>query len=195
MPYPAKISRDTIIAQARAMIEADGVDKLSVNALATALGVKTPSLYRHFPEPHPEDNKLGLKTLILQAINQDTETRMYAELYAMFETPASDEDRIVAIAHAYRNFGRNNPVTYGLLYTNTINELRTDQDEAVQRVLRLQNLIGQISGEEDSLPAIRGMWALTHGFVMLELAGQFRRSGDLTEAFEKAIRAYINGWE
>ena len=36
---------------------------------------------------------------------------------------------------------------------------------------------------------------MLHGFVMLELNKQFRREGDLDEAFEQAIEAYVAGWQ
>jgi len=48
-------------------------------------------------------------------------------------------------------------------------------------------------GEEAALPALRGGWALVHGFVMLEISGQFRRGGDLDAAFAHAVAAYIRG--
>jgi hypothetical protein len=54
--------------------------------------------------------------------------------------------------------------------------------------------MAEITGEAESLPALRGLLALMHGFVMLELAQQFRRGGDLDAAYDKAVRAYLNGW-
>jgi hypothetical protein len=85
------------------------------------------------------------------------------------------------------------PTTYGLLYTNTIDELRPDFEEGVRGVLPFQQLMSELSGEADSLKAIRGMLAIMHGFVMLELAGQLRREGSLDEAYDYTIEAYIKG--
>ena len=47
MPYPTQITKDQIIQKAHALIEQEGRDALSLGKLATALGVKAPSLYRH----------------------------------------------------------------------------------------------------------------------------------------------------
>jgi len=47
MPYPTHVTLDSILNQARTMIEMEGVEALSLNVLAEALGVKTPSLYRY----------------------------------------------------------------------------------------------------------------------------------------------------
>jgi AcrR family transcriptional regulator len=46
-PPRAPLSRADVIAQARAMIEADGLDQLSLRRLADRLGVTAPALYAH----------------------------------------------------------------------------------------------------------------------------------------------------
>jgi hypothetical protein len=43
------------------------------------------------------------------------------------------------------------------------------------------------------LAALRGLWALAHGFVALELTGKFQRGGDLSVDFDHSIRAYVRG--
>jgi Tetracyclin repressor-like, C-terminal domain len=70
-----------------------------------------------------------------------------------------------------------------------------DPDYLVQLILPLQAIVAQIAGEDDSLPALRGLYALMHGFVLAELTGQFRRGGDLDAAFESAVAAQIRGWQ
>ncbi|MCA9902121.1 MAG: helix-turn-helix transcriptional regulator, partial [Anaerolineales bacterium] len=59
MPYPSQVNRETIVAQAWQLIEAEGADNLSLSKLAEQLGIKAPSLYRH----------VGSKAGLLQAIN------------------------------------------------------------------------------------------------------------------------------
>ena len=184
MPYPSRISREAIVEMARQMIEDEGVDRLSVNTLAARLEVKPPSLYRYV------DNKTDL----LRAVNDATFRGLFAAISPKLDSPGSADQRTLAIAHAYRDFAHSQPILYGLAYTNTIAELRPDDDEQEQAVLPFQALMAEISGEAESLPALRGLMALIHGFVMLELAGQFRRGGDLGDAFEKSVQAYIAGW-
>ena len=70
-----------------------------------------------------------------------------------------------------------------------------DPDYLVQLILPLQRIVAEMVGEENSLPALRGMYALMHGFVLAELTGQFRRGGDLAAAFESAVAAQIRGWQ
>jgi hypothetical protein len=113
---------------------------------------------------------------------------------AIDATSGESRDQIEIMMHAYRAFAHQFPATYGLVFTNTIAELRGDPEQAEQLALPLQALTAQIAGEADSLAALRGAWALVHGFVMLELSGQFQRGGSLDEAFQKAVEAYVRGW-
>ena len=53
--------------------------------------------------------------------------------------------------------------------------------------------LAEWAGEADSLPALRGLWALAHGYVSLELTDSLQRGGDLSATFDRAIRAYLAG--
>lgn len=59
--------------------------------------------------------------------------------------------------------------------------------------LPLQRAVEDWAGERNSLAALRGLWALLHGFVALELTGKFQRGGDLSADFDHSIRAYVRG--
>jgi AcrR family transcriptional regulator len=185
MPYPSKISRETIVQAAREMIEAEGLERLSINVLAEKLGVKTPSLYRY----------VGDKTGLLRAVNEDTIAGLFAVLGEALSSPGPAEERLLAVALAYRQYAHQHPITYGLAFTNTIPELRPDAAEQERAALPYQALMAEVSGEADSLAALRGMLALIHGFAMLELAQQYRRGGDLDAAFVQSVQAYIAGWK
>jgi AcrR family transcriptional regulator len=185
MPYPSKISRETIVQAAREMIEAEGLERLSINVLAEKLGVKTPSLYRY----------VGDKTGLLRAVNEDTIAGLFAVLGEALSSPGPAEERLLAVALAYRQYAHQHPITYGLAFTNTIPELRPDEAEQERAALPYQALMAEVSGEADSLAALRGMLALIHGFAMLELAQQYRRGGDLDAAFVQSVQAYIAGWK
>jgi AcrR family transcriptional regulator len=185
MPYPSKISRETIVQAAREMIETQGVERLSINVLAEKLGVKTPSLYRY----------VGDKTGLLRAVNEDTIAGLFSVLGEALDYPGTADERLLAVALVYRQYAHQHPITYGLAFTNTIPELRPDEPEQERAVLPYQALMAKVSGAEESLAALRGMLALIHGFVMLELAQQFRRGGDLDTAFAQSVQAYIAGWQ
>ncbi len=186
MPYPTQITPETIVAKARELIEAEGIDQLSLGRLAAGLNVKAPSLYRYF----------NGKAELLRAVNAETSDILITSLSEAIRSAAPHERaQIEALAHTYRAFAHKYPVTYSRLFTNTTPELRPDVPETELSVLPLQAVMAALTGEADSLPALRGLLALVHGYVTLELNGQFRRGGDLDQTFARIVEAFINGWQ
>ncbi len=184
MPYPTQITRETVLDKARELIESEGLDGLSLNRLAAALNVKAPSLYRYF------DGKGAL----LRAVNEATMTALVAAIRGEAEQAPTARERVLAIAQMYRAFALYFPATYGLLFSASSPETRPDADASEQLVLPLQAAVAELSGEDESLAALRGLLALVHGYVSLELNGQFRRGGDLEATFTRIVEAYLHGW-
>lgn len=184
MPYPSQVTPETIIGKARTMLERDGIEAVSLAKLAAELGIKAPSLYRYF----------NSKTDLLRAINTETNTRLIGALHdaAQMDNPA---ERLLAIAAAYREFAHANPTAYALAFTATMPDIQPDAAELERMVIPIQAMMAEVSGQPESLTALRGLLALIHGFVSLELNGQFRRGGDLSEAFSRSVQAYIAGWQ
>jgi AcrR family transcriptional regulator len=184
MPYPAQTDRDIIVQTARALIEKEGAEQLSLAQLAATVGIKAPSLYRHIQN----------KAALIQAVNFLTFEQLFAAYDRALEAAeAEPKARLLALFRAHRAFAQANPVTYMLAFTTT--DPRLDEKLLERMVLPVQALMAALSGSEQSLAALRGALALLHGFVMLELNNQFRRGGDLDEAFEQAIEAYVAGWQ
>ena len=190
MPYPAKTDLDTVIEAARDLIERDGVDQLALGPLATKLGIKAPSLYRF----------VAGKAELLRAVNERTIRNLFAAYDAAMAEAANAvgvtaEAQLWAIFRAHRAFAHANPITYVQAFSTAAPGQRGDEDAFVKLVLPIQNIMASLTGEAQSLAALRGALALMHGFVMLELNNQFQRGGDLTEAYEAALAAYIRGWQ
>lgn len=182
MPYPSKLDSETLVEVAWQMMEDDGVEAFSMHNLARHFKVKTASLYRYYK-----------KTELLRAVNAYTETKLYQAIVPALDSDASPHEKIEQITQDYRRFALSHPTTYGLLYTNTIDELRPDFEDSVQGILPFQVLMAELSGEEQSLPALRGILAIMHGFVMLELAGQLRREGSLDDAYAYTVETFLRG--
>ena len=186
MPYPNQISKESIINQASELIEQDGVDTLSLSKLASALGVKAPSLYRH----------IGNKNQLLQSVNLQTLQNLFTTMgVAIAQTPADPHKQMMALALAYRQFAHAHPQLYTLAYTHKNEGIRPDETVLTQSVLPIQAIMAKISGQQQSLSALRGALALLHGFVMLEINEQLQRGGDLDQAFTQSVGAYLHGWE
>lgn len=184
MPYPAQIDAERILGKVGELVEAEGVEHFSLHKLASALGVKAPSLYRYFAG----------KTALLRALNLRTAQQMVTAMEEAASKGGDARAKMLAMAQACRDFGLANPVTYTLAFTNANPELRPDEALLEALAIPIQELVAEISGEAHSLAALRGIWALIHGFILFELSGQLRRGGDLEADFVRSVEAYLNGW-
>lgn len=185
MPYPTQITLHSVLNHARAMIEREGVEALSLNVLAAELGVKTPSLYRYV------DGRAGL----LRALNLQTVEQMVEAMGAGEPSSPNPLERLVQMMGHYRAYALANPLCYTLAFASTAPELRPDPVALEALAIPLQQVMAQISGAGESLAALRGAWALVHGYVLLEIHGQFQRGGDLAATFEQVVRGYLAGWK
>ncbi|MBK8024179.1 MAG: WHG domain-containing protein [Chloroflexi bacterium] len=100
----------------------------------------------------------------------------------------------MAMAEAYRAHALAHPRAYMLAHSGG-EETQIDPAIAEALALPLQAAFAELVGEARAHEALRGMWALLHGFASLEIEGQFRRAGDLDRAFAGAIEAYLAGWK
>ena len=177
-PYPARVDRETIVRTAREMIETDGLEQLSLNKLAKALDIKAPSLYHHVQN----------KSDLLHAVNLVTVRDMVEEMTgAVSQTNGDWYARLRALAHAYRVYALAHPVAYKLLYIYS-----PDEPTVTEAILPLQTALTTLAGSEEG--ALRGLWALLHGFVTLELAGYFQHGEAIHESWERALNTYFAGW-
>jgi AcrR family transcriptional regulator len=185
MPYPSQTDPAAIVATARALIERHGAERLSLAQLAAALGIKAPSLYRH----------VSSKTALLQAVNAQTYQDLF-QAYAQAQAAAGPDPKsqLLAVFRAHRAFAHAHPAAYVLAFTTTAPDERADARMLERFAVSLQAVVAALTGPEQALNALRGALALVHGFVMLELKAQFQRGGDLTEAYEAAVAAYLAGW-
>ncbi len=186
-PYPARIDRDELIRTARAMVEADGADRLTLGKLAKTFGVKTPSLYNH----------IASKTALLQAVNTLTlREQMHAVLAAIHAVEQDDPRAALwAGATAYRDYALAHPRAYLLLYASDDPGVLPDTALVRDLTQPVLGLFAAYIGDAGALHALRGLWALMHGFVTLEIAGQFQREdGAVASAWQRTLAVYLDGW-
>jgi AcrR family transcriptional regulator len=183
MPAKPKTSGAEIVAAALTLINEAGADSLSMHAVAQKVGVRGPSLYKHFAD----------RAALLKA----AETQLFQELGAILLEAASAgsvSDAAKRTAYAYRAFAKRNPRAYALLFASVLAE----SDAAAIRQAAAQPVIALFSGlfRNDSnaaLAAARAMTAFCHGFVSMELAGAFRLGGDIGRAFDEGIEVVLAG--
>lgn len=176
MPAPARTSLDEIVAAGQEIVEAGGLDSLTMQKVAAAVGVKAPSLYKHVT------NRGELIRLIVEAVLDDLGRALEASV-----TGEDAKEDLVSLAGAFRRFAHNHPETYRTAFAPMPEEWSPEPSAfraAADAVLRTS---ASLAGEEHALEAARLVTAWAHGFMTMELSGAFRIGGDLERAFEFGI--------
>ena len=159
-----------IVAAARELLDEEGVDGLSMRRLASRLGIRAPSIYKHLPDKQALEN----------AIVSDG----FEELAAVFEGAVEcAADPLAALGRAYRDFARRHPHLYRLMTERPLARDRLEprvEDRAAAPIVAA-------AGDPDGA---RAMWAFAHGMTILELNGRFPPGADLDAAWAKGIAAF-----
>lgn len=165
MPAPERTSLEAIVAAASDILEASGLDAVTMQAVAARVGVKAPSLYKRVAD------REALVRLVA-----DTATERLA---TALERPTT----LAEAARAFRAFAREHPRSFQLIFSASADpEILARASAPVLRIAR------DLAGEEDALNAARLLTAWAVGFVQMELAGAFQLGGELDEAFEYGLR-------
>jgi AcrR family transcriptional regulator len=184
MPYPTQITLEQILNEAARLIEVDGVEHFSLARLAEELNVKPPSLYRYVEG----------KNDLLRQLNKSFLSGLVKTLQAAGGASEDHLDQFLKIMEAYRVYALSHPRIYLMSFSSMAAELRPDEEFLLHIALPLQSSIAHLAGTRESLAALRGAFALVHGYIMLELTDQLRRGGNLNADFRLAVRAYLAGW-
>ncbi|MEU3414073.1 MULTISPECIES: TetR/AcrR family transcriptional regulator [unclassified Streptomyces] len=159
-----------IVTAARELLEESGPAHLTMRTLADRLGIKAPSLYKHFPDKHAVEVEL-----VAQLLAETEQTLQAAEARA----PGSLE----ALAMAYRSYALAHPHLYCLATERPLPRAELPaglEDRAARPLLRA------CAGDMD---LARAFWAFAHGMVVLEIHGRFPPDADLETAWRRGIGA------
>ncbi|MFJ3770960.1 TetR/AcrR family transcriptional regulator [Streptomyces sp. NPDC090075] len=159
-----------IVAAARELLEESGPAALTMRTLADRLGIKAPSLYKHFPDKHAVEVELTAQMLEESAAALET---------AATRTPGSLE----ALAQAYRAYALAHPHLYCLATERPLP--RTLLPEGLEDRAALP-LLRACGGDRD---LARATWAFAHGMVVLEIHGRFPDGADLDAAWKRGVKA------
>lgn len=182
MPHPARISSDQILARARFMLEAHGVEAVTLRALARDLGVSAPSLYFHV-----ENREDLLSQLIAAGLLE------FGDLLARSGQVGRLQKRALAMASAYTAFAEANPQLFTLMFGPCVDEQRYPAQLGAAAAAPVLELAGEVAGEAEALGLASSLWALVHGYTVLRIAGQFRLNPNHEADFERALMSLIEG--
>jgi AcrR family transcriptional regulator len=184
VPTPARTSVDAIVEAGRRLVEDGGLEALTLQAVATAVGVRAPSLYKRI------DGRGDLVRRVSNAIAVELGERI-----ARAATTGRPRTDVIAMARAVRAYALEHPQAYSLLFSPLPEAWRVDADLNARISAPILRSAGAVAGEVDALPAARTVVAWLQGFLAMELAGAFRLGGDVDAAFDYGIDHVLRGLE
>ena len=181
MAHPRLLSSADILKTALHLAEHGGADGLSLRAVAAALGVKAPSLYRYFPD----------KEALEVAVAEEVLTIMLGE-FRSASTASDPNTRFRRLADAYLLFARERFSLYAFVMQNRHPaRYGTGAGKAIWNLLL--DVTSAISGQPDDTAAAVATWAFVHGYATLEHSGAFGRSGP-KGGLERGLEAFLGSF-
>ena len=162
MPTPDRTSPDEIVDADARPLESGGAASVTMQAVARAVGVKAPSLYKRVRD----------REALLRLVGEDAADELTRRLDAA-------SGRLDDQLRAFRRFGHERPESFRLLFTTVV-----DADKLAATSAPVLRATADAVGPEHALDAARLLTAWATGFVTMELAGAFRLGGDLDDAYD-----------
>ena len=186
-PARAKTTDVAILDAAARLLEAGGLDALTMQAVAAEVGVRAPSLYKRVRD----------RAALVRAVQEAAAAELGAALTgaAKGRDPRAD---IVAMADTFRAFAHRRSGVYGLLFAALPDEMRLSPETNQAAVAPLFRALAAIvpggaqEQVEEPLEAARLLVAFAHGFVSMELAGAFRLGGDVDLAWRTGVATIVD---
>ncbi|WP_329455865.1 TetR/AcrR family transcriptional regulator [Streptomyces sp. NBC_01497] len=183
----AGLNTDRVVAEAAVMADEVGLNRVTLAGLATRLGVRQPSLYKHVESLDSLQQRIAV-----QAKGE------LADVWGRAVMGRARDDALVAMAHAYRTWAQAHPGRYVAAQRAPVPGNAEDEAvsaRAVQVVAAVIDGYG-LHGDE-AIDAIRAFRAALHGFVSLEAGGAFALRASVDRSFDRliqALRMALSSW-
>lgn len=159
-------------------VSRDGINKLAIRSVATALGLAPNALYRYFSN-----------LAALEAALAEESRRRLLEVLRKAAGKKPPEEAIRSIARAYVRFAREQPQVFSL----TLMPSTTETEGEASHVESWSFVLGHVAriyGEEKAPEAAVALWAFLHGYTALEAAGVFGERKPVS-SFEFGLRMWV----
>ncbi|MDR6868108.1 AcrR family transcriptional regulator [Microbacterium resistens] len=180
MPAQQRVTPEALVAAVREIAERDGVDGVTMSAVAAAVGVRAPSLYKRAAGRHD----------LLRLAADDATAEMLAAMRAAAVGPP--REALAGAARALRAFAARAPRATTLIFSAPGPAAGPSPAAMAPAMDFLLSAIRPLA-PEDPLSAARTLTAWAYGFCTMEQNGAFRQGGDVDEAFERGLDAVLRG--
>jgi AcrR family transcriptional regulator len=165
--------RRLIITTARRLAEAEGWDAVTTRRLSAEVEYSQPVLYKHFA---------GMED-VADAVAVDGFGELAHAIGAARSDTRSDtaRDALTGIAHAYVDFGRDNPAVYDAMFARATRLRFAAKDTPPQLTAafaELRQAVVLAADEQDADALTEVFWAALHGLVTLSRTGRLRPGYD-----------------
>jgi len=179
-----RIDFRVVVAQAVALVDAEGLQALSLSRVADELGVQSSAIYKHV------DGIDGIR----QAVALHA-ARNLADALRDAAVGRSGGHAVRAVAGAYRSFASTHPGQYAstLLVPAAVEAATAPRTMIVDVLARILETYGA-SGDA-AVHLARIVRSAIHGFVTLEASEAFTSPQDTDKSFEELLDFVIRGLE
>ncbi len=176
MPTPPRTSLEGIVRAGREILDADGIEALTMQRVAAVVGVRAPSLYKRVRD----------RDALVRLIAADVLADLGATLTDAATTGEPRTD-LRAIAFAFRAWAHRHPGGFHVIFARVPESWRPEPDAGGSALDALFRTTSALAGPTQTLEASRTVAAWAAGFVSMELAGAFRLGGDVDAAFAYGV--------
>jgi len=161
-----------IVSAARVILEKEGADALTMRALAAAVGMQAPSLYKHFPT----------KRAVQMALIEQGLLELGNALHEALRMPGRG-GAVESLLNAYRKAALASPALYRLATAGPL--LREELSPGLE----------EWAGEPFFLATgdawrAQALFSLAHGMAILELDDRFPHGSDLNRTWKAGAEAF-----
>ncbi len=178
------LDKNTIVEAAAKMADEKGIANVTLKVLATELGIKSPSLYKHFSGGLEELNKELMLYGWRSLENEITRAAI----------GKAKDDAIMAICYTYRNFVAEHKGLFEAMqwYNMYQSEEHLEATKGTVSIL-FQVLEAYGLTEVQKVHVVRMLRGFLQGFSSIESHGGYGNPTPLDDTFDFALKTILNG--